>query len=619
VYSDIPTDVRKVVEAAVLNTNENAAEELLEIADSVKGVKKDDSTALEWRNKPVNERLTYAMVKGITEFIDEDVEEARQHFKAPIEVIEGPLMDGMGRVGKLFGAGEMFLPQVVKSARVMKKAVAYLMPFIEEEKKKTGNTSTSAGKVLMATVKGDVHDIGKNIVSVVLQCNNYEVIDIGVMVPCEDIISTAIKENVDIIGLSGLITPSLDEMVNVASEMQRKSFKIPLMLGGATTSKVHTAVKIDKCYEGTVVQVKDASTCVPVVSKLLSEDSKETYIEKINEEHEKWRELHQLKQQPLLTLEEARKRKYNINWDSYEIPKPNQLGIIEFNNYPLDEIMEFIDWDPFFWVWDFKGTKDKILSNPKSAEKGQELFNDAKNILNKIIEEKLLTANGVVAIFPANSNGDDVTVYSTEDRDEELTTFRMLREQLEKQNHNERFSLSDFIAPKPYEDYIAGFALTAGIGCKELADKYREDNDDYNAIMVEAIADRLAEAFAELVHQKVRKDIWGYAKNETISVEKLIKEEYIGIRPAIGYPTSPDHSEKETLFEILKASEKAGISLTENMSMFPTASVSGLYFSHPDSKYFAIQRIGKDQLDDYAKRKNWNDETARKWLGQIYN
>ena len=618
IYSDIPENVRTAVEAAVLNTNPNAAEELLEVAETVRGVVKDEKNILEWRSKPVEERLTHAMIKGITEFIDEDVEEARKKFDKTIEVIEGPLMDGMGRVGELFGAGEMFLPQVVKSARVMKKAVAYLMPFIEEEKKSGGESASTAGKILMATVKGDVHDIGKNIVGVVLQCNNYEVIDMGVMVPCEDIISTAIKENVDIIGLSGLITPSLEEMVNVAKEMNRKSFKIPLMLGGATTSKVHTAVKIDKCYDGTVVQVKDASTCVPVVSKLLSDIHKDDYAAIINAEHEKWRSLHNLKRQPLLTLEEARAKKLQIDWNSYTPPKPNFIGTKVLSDHSLTEISKYIDWDPFFWVWDFKGTKDKIFADEKRGAKAKELFDDAQRLLKKIIDDKLIKANGVFAIMPANSDGDNIKVFTDETRSEELATFKMLRQQLEKTNADEKYCLADFVAPEGYNDYIGAFAVTSGINCKEIADEYRAQDDDYNAIMVEAIADRLAEAFAEFLHMKLRKEYWGYAANENIEIADLRKENYQGIRPAAGYPACPEHSEKETLFKILNATVNTGIELTESMSMFPTASVCGIYFSHPDSKYFSISRIGKDQLDDYAKRKGFDEETARKWLAPIF-
>ena len=618
VYSDIPENILTAVEAAVLNTTDTAAEDLLEVAETVRGVVKDEATILEWRSGTIGERLTHAMVKGVTEFIIEDVEECRHNYSRTIEVIEGPLMDGMGRVGELFGAGEMFLPQVVKSARVMKKAVAYLMPFIEEEKDGDDTEIQTAGKILMATVKGDVHDIGKNIVGVVLQCNNYEVIDLGVMVSCEEILETAIKEKVDIIGLSGLITPSLDEMANVASEMQRKGFTIPLMIGGATTSKVHTAVKVDHCYENTVVQVKDASTCVPVVSKLLSKQHKENFVVEINAEHDKWREMHKLKRQPMLTLEAARAKAPQLDWENYVPPKPNFVGTKVFTDYPLEEILQYVDWDPFFWVWEMKGTKKKLFADEKRGEQARQIYDDAQVLLKMMIDEKLIQANGIFNIQPANSVGDDIIVYSDETRTTEVAKYCMLRQQLEKTNADARYCLADYIAPKGIDDYVGSFAVTSGIRCKELSNKYRKDGDDYNAIMVEAIADRLAEGFAELIHKRVRREFWGYAADETIPLNELKKEKYQGIRPAAGYPASPDHSEKQIMFDLLEVTKKTDIELTENMSMFPTAAVSGLYFSHPESRYFSITRIAKDQLNEYRERKGMDDETIRKWLAPIY-
>jgi 5-methyltetrahydrofolate--homocysteine methyltransferase len=616
VYAEIPEELRERVEDVVLNRREDATDRLLEIADQFKGggkeKKKED---LEWRSWPVTKRIEHALVKGIDTFVIEDTEEARLSFERPIQVIEGPLMDGMNVVGDLFGDGKMFLPQVVKSARVMKKAVAHLLPFIEAEK---GGTTQSAGKILMATVKGDVHDIGKNIVGVVLQCNNFEIIDLGVMVPAQKILDAAKENNVDIIGLSGLITPSLEEMSHIASEMQRLDMDIPLMIGGATTSRAHTAVKIEPGYQnGPSVWVKDASRAVGVAQSLISEDLHDDFITKLREDYVQVRENHANRQRAIkwLTLEQARANKTKLDWDSYTPIKPKQLGVQVFDNFPLGELRDYIDWTPFFHSWELKGSHPKIFNDAQKGEEARKLFADAENMLNKIISENWLQAKAVIGIFPANSVGDDIEVFATDERTEVLTTFHNLRQQQQKADSKPNRCLSDFIAPKDSGkiDYLGGFAVTAGIGIDKRVAEFEKDHDDYHAIMLKALADRLAEAFAERMHEKVRKDIWQYS-TEQLSNEQLIKEEYKGIRPAAGYPTSPDHTEKDTLWDLLQVKENTGITLTESKAMVPTAAVSGLYFAHPESTYFAVGKINKDQVEDYAERKGMDLKSAQYWL-----
>ena len=616
VYAEIPEELRERVEDVVLNRREDATDRLLEIADQFKsGGKEKKKEDLEWRSWPVAKRLEHGLVKGIDTFVIEDTEEARLSFERPIQVIEGPLMDGMNTVGDLFGDGKMFLPQVVKSARVMKKAVAHLLPFIEAEK---DGIAQSAGKILMATVKGDVHDIGKNIVGVVLQCNNFEIIDLGVMVPAQKILDAARENNVDIIGLSGLITPSLEEMAHIAAEMQRLDMNIPLLIGGATTSRAHTAVKIEPNYKnGPSVWVKDASRAVGVAQSLISEDLREDFVNKLHKDYEQVRENHANRQRAVkwLTLEQARTNKTQIDWDSYTPAKPKQLGIQVFDDFPLEELKNYIDWTPFFHAWELKGSYPKIFDDAQKGEEARKLYDDAQTMLDKIINEKWLQAKAVVGIFPANSVGDDIEVFATEERTEVLTTFRNLRQQQQKADGKPNRSLSDFIAPKETgkTDYLGGFAVTAGIGIDEHVAEFEKNHDDYQAIMIKALADRLAEAFAERLHEKVRKDIWAYS-SETLSNEQLIKEKYKGIRPAAGYPTSPDHTEKDTLWDLLKVKENTGITLTESKAMVPTAAVSGLYFAHPESTYFSVGKINKDQVEDYAARKKLDQKTAEYWL-----
>ncbi len=616
VYAEIPEELRERVEDVVLNRREDATDRLLEIADQFKsGGKEKKKEDLEWRSWPVAKRLEHGLVKGIDTFVIEDTEEARLSFERPIQVIEGPLMDGMNTVGDLFGDGKMFLPQVVKSARVMKKAVAHLLPFIEAEK---DGIAQSAGKILMATVKGDVHDIGKNIVGVVLQCNNFEIIDLGVMVPAQKILDAARENNVDIIGLSGLITPSLEEMAHIAAEMQRLDMNIPLLIGGATTSRAHTAVKIEPNYKnGPSVWVKDASRAVGVAQSLISEDLREDFVNKLHKDYEQVRENHANRQRAVkwLTLEQARANKTQIDWDSYTPAKPKQLGIQVFDDFPLEELKNYIDWTPFFHAWELKGSYPKIFDDAQKGEEARKLYDDAQTMLDKIINEKWLQAKAVVGIFPANSVGDDIEVFATDERTEVLTTFRNLRQQQQKADGKPNRSLSDFIAPKETgkTDYLGGFAVTAGIGIDEHVAEFEKNHDDYQAIMIKALADRLAEAFAERLHEKVRKDIWAYS-SETLSNEQLIKEKYKGIRPAAGYPTSPDHTEKDTLWDLLKVKENTGITLTESKAMVPTAAVSGLYFAHPESTYFAVGKINKDQVEDYAARKKLDQKTAEYWL-----
>jgi len=616
VYEDIPAELRERVEDVVLNRRPDAAERLIEIAPKYAGkgeaAKGPDLT---WREKPVAERISHALVHGIDEFIESDTEEARTQFARPIEVIEGPLMSGMNVVGDLFGAGKMFLPQVVKSARVMKKAVAHLVPYIEAEK--TADTKPK-GKILMATVKGDVHDIGKNIVGVVLACNNYEVIDLGVMVPAAKILEEAKKQNADIIGLSGLITPSLDEMAHVAKEMQRQGFQAPLLIGGATTSRVHTAVKIAPHYQQPVIWVKDASRGVGVASNLLSDSLRAGYLAKHQSEYDEVRARHAGKQQNvrMLTLAAARTNKARIDWASYTPPAPGRLGIQTLRNYPLEELTRYIDWSPFFITWELHGKYPAILADEKVGEEATRLFNDAQAMLKRVIADRALAANGVLGLFPANSiNDDDIEVYVDESRRELRTTLHTLRQQDEKPPGKPNRALADYVAPKDSgkPDYVGAFAVCI-TGADELARQYEAKHDDYNAILVKALADRLAEAFAERLHERVRKEFWGYARDENLENESLIREDYAGIRPAPGYPACPDHTEKELLFSLIDATKNAGVRLTESFAMWPAAAVSGFYFSHPDSKYFAVGKLGKDQIEDYASRKGMDLATTERWL-----
>jgi 5-methyltetrahydrofolate--homocysteine methyltransferase len=616
IYDEIPKDLLVLVEDVLLNRKEDATEKLLNYAETVKSAGKKVEKDEEWRKMPVEERLSHALVKGITDFIEVDTEEARAKLPRSLDVIEGPLMAGMSIVGDLFGSGKMFLPQVVKSARVMKKAVAYLTPFMEAEKQK--GASSSAGKILMATVKGDVHDIGKNIVGVVLACNNYHVIDIGVMVPCEKILEMAIQERVDAIGVSGLITPSLDEMVHIAKEMKRNNFTIPLLIGGATTSKIHTAVKIAPEYDHAVLYINDASRCVNAASSLFSSE-KATYIDKVNKEYESLRTQHLNKQaqDKYIKLAEARANKFKTDWKAVQINKPSIIGNKVFTDYPLAEIATYIDWTPFFHAWEMKGSYPKILKDPERGAEAKKLFDDAQAMLKKIIAEKWLTAKGVIGFYPANTVGDDdIELYTDDTRKHVKTVLHSLRQQTKKAEGQDNVALADFIAPKESgrADYVGGFAVTAGIGIEKWIEKFEKDHDDYSSIMIKAIADRLAEAFAELLHAKVRKEIWAYVPDENLSNEQLIKEEYIGIRPAPGYPASPDHTEKTLHFNLLEVENNAGIQLTESMAMFPTAAVSGLYFAHPGSHYFALGKINKEQVEDYARRKGMSIEETEKWL-----
>ncbi|MDH3326069.1 MAG: methionine synthase [Gammaproteobacteria bacterium] len=618
VYDDLPEELRNAVEDVILNRSNEATENLLEIAQKYRGdgvvQRKED---LSWREQPVTKRLEHALVKGIDQYVVEDTEEARLEFDRPIQVIEGPLMDGMNVVGDLFGEGKMFLPQVVKSARVMKKAVAHLLPFIELEK---DGASQSNGKILMATVKGDVHDIGKNIVGVVLQCNNFEIIDLGVMVSASTILEEAKKHNVDIIGLSGLITPSLEEMSHIAKEMQRLNFNVPLMVGGATTSRAHTAVKIEPHYKNNpTVWVKDASRAVGVAQKLISEDFKAGFAAELRAEYEAVRVQHAGRQSQLrwLSLENARKNKESINWSDFEAVKPKKLGVQVFNNCDLKEISQYIDWTPFFHSWELKGSYPKIMNDPEKGEEAKKLFSDAQQMLSKIIDEKWLQANAVMGIFPANQTADEtITLYTDDDRKTELMTLNHLRQQTEKPPGRPNRCLADYIAPADCgkKDYLGSFAVTTGIGIDERVAAFEANHDDYNSIMLKALADRLAEAFAELMHEKTRKEIWGYAIDENFENAELIKEDYQGIRPAPGYPACPEHTEKALLWKLLDVEKNAGISITEHYAMVPTAAVSGWYFANPDAKYFAVGKINSDQVEDYAKRKNMDISQAERWL-----
>jgi len=625
VYEEIPKDLLELVEDVLLNRRKDATERLVDFAETVKQKDKAEVKKDEWRNGTVQERLKHSLVKGIVDYIDEDTEEARKQYPKPLEVIEGPLMDGMNVVGDLFGSGKMFLPQVVKSARVMKKAVAYLFPFIEEEKA-ASNDTREAGKVLMATVKGDVHDIGKNIVGVVLGCNNYKVIDLGVMVSSEKILQTAIDEKVDVIGLSGLITPSLDEMAHVAKEMERRGFKIPLLIGGATTSRIHTAVKIAPNYKGTTVHVLDASRSVPVVSSLISDDKKvrDNFSNGIKNEYEKLRENHLKKRETknYLTIGQARQNKLKTAWDKIEIVKPEKQGVTVLKDFSLEILKKYIDWTPFFTTWEMKGKYPEILTNEKTGTEAKKLFDDANKLLDEIIKNKHLTANGVFGLFPANSVGnDDIEVYSDDTRKGVKRVLHTIRTQTQKTDGLPNLALADFIAPKDSgkKDYIGAFAVTAGIGIEKLVTKFEKDHDDYSSIMVKALADRLAEAFAEHLHELVRKKYWGYSPEEEFANEDLIKENYRGIRPAPGYPAQPDHTEKPIIFSLLGAEKNTGIELTETYAMYPAASVSGLYFAHPESKYFTVGKIGKDQVMDYHKRKGMSLKETERWLSPILN
>ncbi len=618
VYDDIPKDLLERVEDVLLNRREDATERLLEFAETVKGSAKRKGLDDEWRNGTVEERLTHSLVKGVIEYIEADIEEVRQKFEKPLHVIEGPLMDGMNVVGDLFGAGKMFLPQVVKSARVMKKAVAYLTPFLEEEKRRSGQVGKPAAKILMATVKGDVHDIGKNIVGVVLSCNNYDVVDLGVMVPTEKIIEAAKREKVDIIGLSGLITPSLDEMVHVAKEMEREGMTLPLLIGGATTSRIHTAVKIDPVYSGPVVHVLDASRSVPVASEFINPDTRVAFRARVKQEYVEMRKDHEGRQQlkNYIPLAEARKNKVKIDWDFTEITKPSFLGKRVLVNYPIDEIAKYIDWTPFFQTWMLYGRYPDIFKDEKVGVEAQKLFDDAQTMLARIITGRKLSANGILAFYPAQSTDTDDVLLFKKDGDEILSKLHFLRQQNKKAKDLPNFCLSDFIAPKNSgkKDYIGMFAVTAGIGLEKLIEEYKAKQDDYSEIMAKALADRLAEAFAELLHAKVRREFWGYAKDENVSVDDMIKETYQGIRPAPGYPACPDHTEKQTIFDLLEAEKEAGIKLTESFAMYPTAAVSGYYFSNSESKYFGLGKIEKDQVMEYATRKGKSLEEMEKWL-----
>jgi 5-methyltetrahydrofolate--homocysteine methyltransferase len=625
VYEEIEPELKEQVEDVLLNRRPDATERLVKLGDSLKGVTSEASEkkAEEWRSGTVEARLAHALVKGIDTYIDEDTEEARAKLGRPLAVIEGPLMDGMGVVGDLFGAGKMFLPQVVKSARVMKKAVAYLTPYMEAEKAAmaaAGQAVRTQGKIVLATVKGDVHDIGKNIVGVVLACNNYDVIDLGVMVPCEKILERAKAERADMIGLSGLITPSLDEMVHVAREMERQEFKLPLLIGGATTSRVHTAVKIAPHYSEPVIHVLDASRAVPVASSLLSDDGKAAFVTQHRADFEALRKAYAAPKVELTALETARKRRTPIEWRAEDVPQPEFTGVRVLDDFPLATLREFIDWTPFFHAWELKGVYPRILEDAAQGEQARQIFAEGNALLDRMIAEKLLTARGVYGLFAAAAVGDDVAIYKDEARTEELTRFHFLRQQANREGAEPCRSLADFIAPPEagLRDHIGAFAVTSGIGLKALTDGFRAKHDDYNAIMAEVLADRLAEAFAECLHKRVR-DEWGYGRAEGLSNEELIHEKYRGIRPAAGYPACPDHTEKGTLWELLDVEAQTGMKITESYAMWPGSSVSGLYFAHPQSRYFSLGKIGRDQVSDYAGRKGMTVAEVERWLGQNLN
>ncbi|MBT2116965.1 methionine synthase [Dyella sp. LX-66] len=617
IYDDVPAELRERVEDVVLNRRADATERLLEIADNYKAKKGEVVVEnLAWREKPVRERLSHALVHGIDAFVEGDTEEARQLSARPLDVIEGPLMDGMNVVGDLFGAGKMFLPQVVKSARVMKKAVAYLLPYIEEEKARTGDVGKNNGTIVMATVKGDVHDIGKNIVGVVLRCNNFEVIDLGVMVPAQKILEAAREHKADLIGLSGLITPSLEEMSHVAREMQRQEFSIPLLIGGATTSRAHTALKIDPHYKAPTVWVKDASRAVGVAQSLVSKDLVDAFMAKVRADYEEVRERHRNRGpgKSLVPLEKARAQRYSCDWAAYEPPQPRQPGVTVFDDYDLAELRTYIDWTPFFQAWELAGRYPAILTDDVVGTQASELFRDAQAMLDRIVAERWLTARAVIGFWPAAQVGDDTEVYGDDGR--RLAMLRHLRQQADKPADRPDLSLGDFVAPKETgkRDWVGGFAVTAGIGIEEHIARFEADHDDYSSILLKALADRLAEAFAERMHERVRREFWGYAPDEALDNEALIDEKYRGIRPAPGYPACPDHTEKTTLFKLLDVTANTGIELTEGYAMYPTAAVSGWYFSHPDSQYFVVGRLTREQVEDYAKRKGWTREEAERWL-----
>jgi 5-methyltetrahydrofolate--homocysteine methyltransferase len=625
VYDEVDPELRERIEDVVLNRRPDAAERLLEIAEAHnKAAGEAEDAVEEWRSLPVAERITHALVKGIDGFVEEDTEELRAEIAdrggRPIEVIEGPLMDGMNVVGDLFGSGKMFLPQVVKSARVMKKAVAYLIPFIEKEKAndpELARQKDTNGTIVMATVKGDVHDIGKNIVGVVLQCNNYEVVDLGVMVPAQKILDTAAEVGADLIGLSGLITPSLDEMVNFAAEMQRQGLEIPLLIGGATTSRAHTAVKVDPKYDGPVVWVKDASRSVPTAAALLSAPQREKLMVSVKEDYDSLRARHAQKQdRPRIAIEAARANRTPIEWDGYTPSAPAQPGVHVLDDYDIGELRDYIDWQPFFNAWEMKGKFPDILNHPSTGETARKLYDDAQEMLDQIVAEKWLTARAVFGFFPANTVGDDIEAYTDDDRTEVAAVLHQLRQQGEHRAGVPNRALSDFIAPKEtgLADHVGLFAVTAGVGLQEKVAEFKEQLDDYSAIMAEALADRLAEAFAERLHQRVRTEFWGHEASESLSNEELIAERYTGIRPAPGYPACPDHTEKATLWQLLDVEKNAGIELTESMAMWPGASVSGVYYSHPQSQYFVVGRLGRDQVEDYAARKGWTLAEAERWL-----
>ncbi len=619
IMDDIDPPLRERVEDVVLNRREDATERLLEIADNYKG-KRGEAVVetLAWREKDVRERLSHALVHGIDQYVVEDTEEARQLSTRPLDVIEGPLMDGMNVVGDLFGAGKMFLPQVVKSARVMKKAVAYLLPYIEAEKLRTGDTGKNNGKIVMATVKGDVHDIGKNIVGVVLRCNNFEVIDLGVMVPAQKILEVAIAENADMIGLSGLITPSLEEMSQVAREMQRQDFHIPLLIGGATTSRAHTALKIEPHYKAGTVWVKDASRAVGVAQSLVSKELVEDFLAKVRADYADVRERHRNRGpgKKLVALEKAREQRFRCDWASYEPPQPNRPGVTVFDDYDLSVIRQYIDWTPFFQAWELAGHYPAILADEVVGAQATELFADAQVMMDKIIAEKWLTARAVIGLWPAANLVDDVEIYTDASRSERLAILHSLRQQADKPPERPNLCLADFITPKQFgkPDWIGGFAVTAGIGIEQHLARFQADYDDYSSIILKALADRLAEAFAEHMHERVRKEFWGFVPDEALDNDALIAEKYRGIRPAPGYPACPEHTEKATLFKLLDVTKNTGIELTEGFSMYPAAAVSGWYYSHPDSQYFVVGRLGKDQVEDYARRKGWTLAEAERWL-----
>jgi 5-methyltetrahydrofolate--homocysteine methyltransferase len=625
VYEEIDPELKVLVEDVLLNRRPDSTERLVEYGETLKGISSGTSGKKEeeWRSETVEERLSHALVKGIDAYIEADAEEARVKLGRPLLVIEGPLMDGMGVVGDLFGAGKMFLPQVVKSARVMKKAVAYLTPFMEVEKAAlaaSGQVVKAQGKIVLATVKGDVHDIGKNIVGVVLACNNYEVIDLGVMVPCEKILERAKAEKADLIGLSGLITPSLDEMIHVAREMERQGFKLPLLIGGATTSKRHTAVKIAPHYSEPVVHVLDASRAVPVTTSLLSEEGKPAFVAHHRAEYEALRKAHAAPRLHVVSLEEARGRRTPIEWCIKDVPVPSFTGVRVLKNVSLATLREFIDWSPLFHTWGLKGVYPRIFDHEEQGAQARQIFKEANALLDTIVEKNLISAHGVYGLFPANAVGDDVKLYTDAARENALERFHFLRQQSDREGNDPCRSLSDFIAPKETElaDHIGAFAVTSGIGLKELCDRFRAEHDDYNAIMAEALADRLAEAFAEYLHKRVRCE-WGYGRDEGLSNEDLVHEKYRGIRPAAGYPACPDHTEKGPLWQLLDVEANTGMRITESFAMWPGSSVSGLYFAHPQSRYFSLGKIDRDQVADYAARKGMSVAEVERWLGQSLN